>query len=612
MQYVTIDYGLKLIQEINKDMNTIIKGMKVREAIKTIFKETAAGLFERSFLVFFGLIICTAIFLITVTADAASPAGPAINGETGIINVVSAESLPAGAIMLGVNGLYFYSKDLLNTAGDVNERFEGNVNATYGATNWLEVYLNESNFAHTIVNGSNGKDNIYQMFGDLTGGFKVSHPLSDGFFIGIDAFAQLHTNSGVFGYKLNATNFGARILGTKELDVIKNVPIVFDLNLGYKWDNSRYLMPAPNYTIGPYTTASDLYAAGFPYNEIEYALGVYHSNQVLGAAGLEIPLALITPFIQYYTNQVINTGGSGPSLHYDQSPQFIIPGVRFTPVKRLTIDLAAEIGLTKVEPVNVPGSSGVTRNVRGIPLWTAVIGASYTILPGENAVTRRKAPQFVGLTGTVSDTAGNPLAAVISFNNMAIPPVGTEPVTGIYSAKLPPGNYEVTASAQGFTSQTINVEVRNNEKTVTSFTLEQNLAAAPQAAAVTENKPSPVLEKAISRITIRAQSIHFETGSAEILPVFYPILNDLVTLLKENPSIHIVIEGNTDNTGTAAFNEKLSVSRADSVMKYLIQHGINPDRLKAKGYGEAQPVEPNTTSGARAINRRVNIQFTIE
>ncbi|MCL4558426.1 MAG: OmpA family protein, partial [Deltaproteobacteria bacterium] len=74
----------------------------------------------------------------------------------------------------------------------------------------------------------------------------------------------------------------------------------------------------------------------------------------------------------------------------------------------------------------------------------------------------------------------------------------------------------------------------------------------------------------------------------------------------------ILIEGNTDSSGSAAFNERLSEARAEAVKQYLVSHGIDPDRLRTKGYGQTQPVEPNTTTVGRAINRRVNIQFTIE
>ena len=553
------------------------------------------------------LLISMAVLFAAATAQASQVNGSALGGETGIAKVISAESLPAQAFMIGVNGLYFYSNDLLNTAGDINQRFEGNVNLTYGATDWLEVFLNESNSSQTITNNEANRHNLYQVFGDLSGGLKADWHTPYNIVVGMDAFAQLNTRTGAFGYQSNATNYGVKLLGTKEFDGITNVPIVVDVNLGYIWDNSRYLLSGPNHTIGPYATVSDLYAAGLPNNEIEYALGVYHSDQVIGAVGIHVPFTYVTPFIQYYTNQIISS--SGPSLHYDQSPQFIIPGARFTPVKPLAIDLGVELGITKVETLPVVGTPGETKDVRGVPLWAVILGASYTILPGAKAVQPVAQQQVGEIAGTITDSTGRPLAAVISISNTTQSPVGTNPKTGAYTLQLPAGSYEMTAFAQGFTSQTATVHVNNNEKTVTDFMLKPNQAVP---ASGTEQMHAETIEQAIKKMTISAQSIHFDIGSTKIRPVFYPALDELVQLLKDNPSIHILIQGNTDNSGSVQLNQKLSQDRADSVMQYLIQHGIAPQRLQAKGYGEAHPVEPNTTSGARAINRRVTIQYTIE
>lgn len=547
-------------------------------------------------------VVGMAVLFAAAIAMGASVNGPAVGGETGIARVVSAESLPAGAFMFGVNGLYFYSNDLLNTAGDINQRFEGNVNLTYGATDWLEVFLSESNSSQTITNKSADRHNLYQVFGDLTGGLKVDWHIPYNIVLGMDAFAQLNTKTEAFGYQSGATNFGARLLGTKEFDGIKGVPIAVDVNLGYTWDQSRYLLSGPNYTIGQYATVADLYAAGLPNNEIESALGVYHSDQVLGAIGIRVPFTYVTPFVQYYTNQILSS--SKPSLHYDQSPQFIIPGVRFMPVKPLAIDLGAELGITKVETLPVAGVPGETKQVKGVPLWTVILGASYTILPGAKAPLPVAQQRTGEIAGTVTGTTGLPLAAVVSISNTTQSPVGTNPKTGAYTVRLPAGSYEMAVFAQGFTNQTADVRVKNHEKTIVDFML--------RPASGTEQKRTETIEQAMQKMTISAQSIHFSIGSTTVRPVFYPALNELVRLLKDNPSMHILIEGNTDNSGSVGLNQRLSQKRAESVMRYLIQHGIAPERLQAKGYGEARPVEPNTTTGARAINRRVNIQFTIE
>ncbi|MCL4558937.1 MAG: carboxypeptidase-like regulatory domain-containing protein, partial [Deltaproteobacteria bacterium] len=445
------------------------------------------------------LMMAAGFLLVTAAANAAQPAGSALYGETGIVMIVSAEGLPAKAMTFGIDGLYFYAKDLLNTSGDTDQRLEGNVSVTYGATDWLEVFLSESNSAHTITNNSTAMDSIYPIFGDLTGGVKATYRVPYDIFVGLDAFTRLYTATGAFGYQMRATGFGTRILATKKLDITRDVPIIFDFNLGYKWDNSRYLLSAPNYTIGPYTTVADLYSSGLPRNEIEYALGVYHSDQVLGAIGLRIPLAYVTPFVQYYTNQIL--GSSGTGLHYDQSPQYIIPGIRFVPLDALAVDLAVEIGITKIETLPVPDSPGTTTDVTVVPPWTVILGASYTLLPGAKAVARKvELPASGEFAGTVTDTTGLPLAAVISFNSPVQTPIGTDPETGAYSVRLPPGDYQVTVSAQNFTSQTINIEILKDAKTTARFMLEPGQAAAPVSGA-TENRPAPQLGELAGSVT---------------------------------------------------------------------------------------------------------------
>jgi len=71
--------------------------------------------------------------------------------------------------------------------------------------------------------------------------------------------------------------------------------------------------------------------------------------------------------------------------------------------------------------------------------------------------------------------------------------------------------------------------------------------------------------------------------------------------------VKVEIDGHTDNEGSADYNRVLSEERAKTVMKYLINRGISPDRLTAKGYGKERPVGSNNTAEGRAKNRRVEL-----
>ena len=88
---------------------------------------------------------------------------------------------------------------------------------------------------------------------------------------------------------------------------------------------------------------------------------------------------------------------------------------------------------------------------------------------------------------------------------------------------------------------------------------------------------------------IKVENIHYEFGKWDLLPESVKALDSLVTVLELNPTIVIEIMSHTDFVGTTQFNSELSQKRAESVVKYLIEKGINPARLVAKGYGETWP-----------------------
>jgi outer membrane protein OmpA-like peptidoglycan-associated protein len=112
-----------------------------------------------------------------------------------------------------------------------------------------------------------------------------------------------------------------------------------------------------------------------------------------------------------------------------------------------------------------------------------------------------------------------------------------------------------------------------------------------------------------SEIQILKQ-VQFATGKATILPNSYPILDEVVRLLKVNPEIkHLAIEGHTDNRGANDLNEKLSNDRANSVMQYLVDKGIDAGKLSAAGFGPKKPIADNNTADGRQKNRRVEFHI---
>ncbi|TYC56826.1 OmpA family protein [Marinobacter sp. BW6] len=99
----------------------------------------------------------------------------------------------------------------------------------------------------------------------------------------------------------------------------------------------------------------------------------------------------------------------------------------------------------------------------------------------------------------------------------------------------------------------------------------------------------------------------FATGSSEIQGGTNQNLEELVSFLNQYPDRQVLIEGHTDNVGSASFNETLSRQRAESVRRFLINRGIDSRRLSVSGFGFERPVTSNETAMGRQQNRRVEV-----
>ncbi len=99
----------------------------------------------------------------------------------------------------------------------------------------------------------------------------------------------------------------------------------------------------------------------------------------------------------------------------------------------------------------------------------------------------------------------------------------------------------------------------------------------------------------------------FDFDKSNIKPEYYGFLDEAVRVFEINPGLKVELQGNTDNIGTAKYNMKLSMRRANAVMKYLVNKGISKSRLMARGFGFSRPVATNDTAEGRALNRRVEL-----
>ena len=106
---------------------------------------------------------------------------------------------------------------------------------------------------------------------------------------------------------------------------------------------------------------------------------------------------------------------------------------------------------------------------------------------------------------------------------------------------------------------------------------------------------------------VQLYGILFDLDKATLKTESVKQLQDVLTLMKDNPELKLEVQGHTDDQGSDDYNLKLSQRRAETVVSYLGLFDIDTSRLVPKGYGESEPVMPNTTEEGRAKNRRVEL-----
>jgi outer membrane protein OmpA-like peptidoglycan-associated protein len=103
------------------------------------------------------------------------------------------------------------------------------------------------------------------------------------------------------------------------------------------------------------------------------------------------------------------------------------------------------------------------------------------------------------------------------------------------------------------------------------------------------------------------EDCNFDNGKATLQETSFVVLDELVSYLKRKDDDRIELGGHTDNVGSAASNQKLSLDRANTVKDYLVNKGIDPNRVITKGYGSTKPISDNKTATGRAENRRTEV-----
>jgi outer membrane protein OmpA-like peptidoglycan-associated protein len=300
-------------------------------------------------------------------------------------------------------------------------------------------------------------------------------------------------------------------------------------------------------------------------------------------------------------------------------------------------------------------------------------GVSGTIAFSSDLLDRGPVITTGTVSGLITDVeTGEALEASVSFPGTAVESVTSDPETGFYSVELPAGSIPVSVSADGYKAASATVVLEAGQDVVVDFELEPVAGLGSIAGTVTEFEDGePLLATLTVEVddttytfqstadgvfqfqvpegtwTVKAvaegyrastdvvfveadattrvdfilrpaleegqvlsfDNIYFDSGSANIKPESYYVLDNVVEILNANPNARVQIAGHTDSDGSTSYNQTLSEQRATSVFNYLVQRGVPASMLTTVGFGESMPVVPNTSASNKAMNRR--IEFTV-
>ena len=162
--------------------------------------------------------------------------------------------------------------------------------------------------------------------------------------------------------------------------------------------------------------------------------------------------------------------------------------------------------------------------------------------------------------------------------------------TGAYMVSLPSGrNYGFSANAKDYLFHSENLII-------------------PPTTSVQEIYMDMLLHKVKVGSKIILKNIFFDFDKTTLRPTSTAELDRLTKMLNDIPTLTIEISGHTDNVGSDEYNKILSEGRAKSVVNYLVEKGINKERLTYAGYGEAEPIATNDTEEGRQMNRRTEFK----
>ena len=204
-----------------------------------------------------------------------------------------------------------------------------------------------------------------------------------------------------------------------------------------------------------------------------------------------------------------------------------------------------------------------------------------------------EANTFLTVFGKViREKTNEPVAAKVTFNPINTGDesgIITDSVNGSFQIRLPSReDYMVDIAAKGYMNAEEKITVGEGQSSI---------------------RHTFILTPLEVGRTFRLENVLFHRGTTNLIDSSFVELDQVAQMMTDNPGIEIELGGHTDNRGSSRLNMKLSRERVERVKQYLVEKGIDADRIEGKGYGGSRPIASNKNEETRRLNRRV--EFTI-
>ncbi len=373
------------------------------------------------------------VLLYHYAAPGAMFLSPSDKGLSGVVHVLTADNIGAGNWALRTTFEYinyrdFYNPNLQNNRFRLFDTYFSFVTAL-GNVGELTLGTSARVAKFQALGGSPA---YFTSGGDIHVGLKMGYMTGTGFGMALYGRGDFVSGLDDLTYDIRAFSGGGGLLISLDFLKMKDVPLRFHLNIGYYHNRREHLMNAGYYT-------------GFA----DYVYSIFHDDAVDGGVALEVPTKYATPFVEYWTHQIIDADNDGDTNNnYDDSPQYLSLGVRMTPFRGFAVDVFYDQCL----------SQKIIFFYR-YPPWKVGLGISYTFLPRipkvEYVTVKAKPPEKpkgMIMIKVIDKKTKEPIKdAVIRFEKRSLPAIVTNGKGLARIAELPPANqYKAEIYAPGY------------------------------------------------------------------------------------------------------------------------------------------------------------------